>query len=207
MLFALSLLEEVEAQLPEIVGKELVDKKRSGQSFLVVFGTHECPACKAVQAGLSEEIKKGTYGVEVVFVDCQNEKNRPACVQYEIHSFPTMVMFNHVGLQGKKPAKYDEHDYSYDKIMGWAESHSQLPFVKFTQVDNFIAESKKHDSFVVILTPNNDLDGYGYKFARDFKAAHVLVLAGVNPRIAEELEGSAFENIVDEDETVLAKCD
>ena len=70
MLFALSLLEETEARLPELVGRELVDKKRSGESFLAVFGTHECPACKAVQSGLSEELKKGTYGVEVVFVDC-----------------------------------------------------------------------------------------------------------------------------------------
>lgn len=59
---------------------------------------------------------------------------------------------------------------------------------------------------MAILTPKDDLDGYGYKFARDFKAAHILVLAGVNPRTAEALEGSLFENVVEEDETVLAKC-
>lgn len=42
-----------------------------------------------------------------------------------------------------------------------------------------MAEAKKYDSFVAVLTPNDDLDGYGYKFARDFKAAHILVLAGI----------------------------
>ena len=117
-----------------------------------------------------------------------------------------MVIFNHVGLKGKRPAKYEEHDYSYDKIMSWAASHSQLPFAKFTSADDFVAESKKYDSFVAILTPENDLDGYGYKFARDFKAAHILVLAGVNQRTVEALDGSIFENIAEEDETVVARC-
>ena len=51
MLFALSLFEDIpfdNIRLPELLGRELVDKKRSGESFLAVFGTHECPACKAV---------------------------------------------------------------------------------------------------------------------------------------------------------------
>ena len=56
-----------------------MDKKKSGDSFMVVFGTHECPACKAVQSGLQREMEENPYGVEIMFVDCANEKNRAAC--------------------------------------------------------------------------------------------------------------------------------
>ncbi|CAL6053783.1 Thioredoxin_domain [Hexamita inflata] len=191
------LSDDDEKRLPELVGPELKRKKESLQTFLVIFGYHECGACKAVNAGLFDQVQLNENKLEVYFYDCHKEQNKMVCgTAYDIKSYPTFYLMNSNAIK-KKPLKYESNNYSNEAIYQWGVDNMKKPFILSPTYTALADEVTKHAEYMLIISQEKEIPAYIYVFARKYSYMDIIALetTDISEVQKNEVFGSSVQDI------------